>query len=605
MFSIEQVAILFVAAIVCVPLFNRLGLGSVLGYLAAGLIVGPSVLGLFTNVDQIFAFAEIGVVLLMFIIGLELQPKRLWVLRGPIFGLGSAQVLITGSLLSLAAWQFGMPKGPAILIGLSLALSSTAFVLQLLGERKQLATLHGRAGFAILLFQDLAFVPMLALVDLFAEAPVSESGGSPITQIPLVLGAVVLLLVVGHYLLRPLFRAVAPFSDIFTGAALLVVIGAGILMEHVGVSMAMGAFIAGVMLADSEYRHELEATIEPFKALLLGLFFLAVGMSIQLQVLIQAPLTVLGLVIGLMLLKTLVLLVLGRLSGLDWHRSRRLAVLLSQGGEFAFVILGASVVLGVISQPQGSTLFLVVTLSMVLTPLLVNFNEGPLARWVEKVQPPQYDEIEEADNPVILVGFGRFGQMIGRILALRGIHFTALESSVAQVDFVRRFGNRVYYGDPTRLELLRSAGADKARMIIIALDDSGASLKLAELCKKHFPNLAIFARARNRQHAHLLMDIGVTALIRDTFLSSLELARQVLIEMGDSEEKAADTVERFREHDEKRLVQQQAIHLDEHKLIQDARDAAEDLRRLFEADALAEVNAPEASGEIQTGEKGK
>lgn len=604
MFSIEQVAILFVAAIVCVPLFNRLGLGSVLGYLAAGLIVGPSVLGLFTNVDQVLAFAEIGVVLLMFVIGLELQPKRLWVLRGPIFGLGSAQVLITGSLLSFAAWKFGLDAGPAILIGLSLALSSTAFVLQLLGERKQLATLHGRMGFAILLFQDLAFVPMLALVNLFAEGPASATGDSTVTRILMVLGAFVLLLVVGHYLLRPLFRAVAPLSDIFTGAALLVVLGAGILMEHVGLSMAMGAFIAGVMLADSEYRHELEVTIEPFKALLLGLFFLAVGMSIQIQVLIQEPVIVLGLVVGLMLIKALILIVLGRLAGLDWHRARRLAVVLSQGGEFAFVILGASVVLGVISLQQGSTLILVVTLSMVFTPLLVNFNEGPLARLLEKTPPPQYDEIEEADNPVILVGFGRFGQMIGRILSMRGIHFTALESSVSQVDFVRRFGNRVYYGDPTRLELLRSAGAEKARMIIIAMDDSGASLKLAELCKKHFPNLAIYARARNRQHAHLLMDIGVTGLIRDTFLSSLELARQVLVGLGDSEGRAADTVERFREHDEKRLVQQQAIHHDEHQLIQDAREAAEDLRRLFEADARAEADDPGESGEIKAGESG-
>ena len=604
MFSIEQVAILFVAAILCVPLFNRLGLGSVLGYLAAGLIVGPSALGLFTNVDQILAFAEIGVVLLMFVIGLELQPKRLWVLRGPIFGLGSAQVLITGSLLSFAAWKFGLDAGPAILIGLSLALSSTAFVLQLLGERKQLATLHGRMGFAILLFQDLAFVPMLALVNLFAEGPASATGDSTVTRILMVLGAFVLLLVVGHYLLRPLFRAVAPLSDIFTGAALLVVLGAGILMEHVGLSMAMGAFIAGVMLADSEYRHELEVTIEPFKDLLLGLFFLAVGMSIQIQVLIQEPVIVLGLVVGLMLIKALILIVLGRLAGLDWHRARRLAVVLSQGGEFAFVILGASVVLGVISLQQGSTLILVVTLSMVFTPLLVNFNEGPLARLLEKTPPPQYDEIEEADNPVILVGFGRFGQMIGRILSMRGIHFTALESSVSQVDFVRRFGNRVYYGDPTRLKLLRSAGAEKARMIIIAMDDSGASLKLAELCKKHFPNLAIYARARNRQHAHLLMDIGVTGLIRDTFLSSLELARQVLVGLGDSEGRAADTVERFREHDEKRLVQQQAIHHDEHQLIQDAREAAEDLRRLFEADARAEADDPGESGEIKAGESG-
>jgi len=589
MSSLEQVAIFLAAATLCVPLFNRLGLGSVLGYLAAGLIIGPSVLGLVTNVDQILHFAEIGVVLLMFIIGLELQPARLWVLRGPIFGLGAAQVLITGSLLSLAAWQFGMPPGAAILIGLSLALSSTAFVLQLLGERKQLGTRHGKASFAILLFQDLAFVPMLALVNLLAEAPDDEIASHPVTELFMILGAVVLLLVIGHYMLRPLFRAVASLSDIFTGAALLVVLGAGILMEYVGVSMAMGAFLAGVMLADSEYRHELEVTIEPFKALLLGLFFLAVGMSIQVQALVDAPLTILGLVLGLMLLKTTVLLVLGRISGLDWHRARRLAVVLSQGGEFAFVILGASTLLGVVPQAQGNTLILVVTVSMVLTPLLVNFNEGPLARLLEKPPPPQYDEIEEAENPVILVGFGRFGQIIGRVLALRGIHFTALESSASQVDFVRRFGNQVYYGDPTRLELLRSAGADKAKLIIIAMDDSDAALKLAELCKKHFPSLSIFARARNRQHAHLLMDIGVTGLIRDTFLSSLDLAQQVLVALGDSREIAADTITRFREHDEKNLVRQHAIQHDEHMLIQNPLEAAEDLRRLFEADSRSEA----------------
>lgn len=604
MSSIEQVAIFLAAATLCVPLFNRLGLGSVLGYLAAGLMIGPSVLGLVTNVDQILHFAEIGVVLLMFVIGLELQPARLWVLRGPIFGLGTAQVLITGSIFSLAAWQFGIAPGPAILIGLSLALSSTAFVLQLLGERKQLRTVHGKAGFAILLFQDLAFVPMLALVNVLAEAPEEQIASHPATELIMILGAVVLLLVVGHYLLRPLFRAVASLSDIFTGAALLVVLGAGILMEHVGVSMAMGAFIAGVMLADSEYRHELEVTIEPFKALLLGLFFLAVGMSIQVQALADAPLTILGLVLGLMLIKTLVLLVLGRIAGLDWHRARRLGVVLSQGGEFAFVILGASTLLGVIPPSQGNTLVLVVTVSMVLTPLLVNFNEGPLARLLEKTPPPQYDEIDDADNPVILVGFGRFGQIIGRILAVRGIHFTALESSASQVDFVRRFGNRVYYGDPTRLKLLRSAGAEKARMIIIAMDDSEAALKLAGLCKKHFPNLAIYARARNRQHAHLLMDIGVSGLIRDTFLSSLDLARQVLVALGDSPETASDTVTRFREHDERNLVRQQAMHHDEPMLIRNSREAAEDLRRLFESDSRSENIIPDDAETRETPESG-
>jgi len=594
-----EIALFLAAATIFVPLFHRLGLGSVLGFLAAGVAIGPSGLALITNVDQILHTAEIGVVLLLFIIGLELQPARLWVLRGPIFGLGSAQVVVTGLLLAAFAWQSGLESGPAILVGFSLALSSTAFCLQLLGERKQLATRHGQAAFAVLLFQDLAIVPLLALVKYLAPVVPGASEASALTELALIAAALVGLVSAGRFVLRPLFRAVAPMADIFTGTALLVVLAAALLMEKVGVSMAMGAFVAGVMLADSEYRHELEATIEPFKSLLLGLFFLAVGMSMELDILLARPLSILGLVAGLVLVKTLVLMVLGRLYGLDWGRARRLGVILSQGGEFAFVLLGAAVVTGLLDANLAGTLVLVVTVSMILTPVLIALNEGPLARLLETEPPPQWDTIDEPENPVILAGFGRFGQIVGRILALRGIHFTALEASASQVDFVRRFGNRVYYGDPTRLELLRSAGARNARLIVIATDDTESTLKLAQLCKRHFPNLAIYARARNRRHAHLLMDIGVDGLIRDTFLSSLELTRQVLVALGDSQLRASETVARFREHDEATLERQHAIHHDESMLIQTALESAEDLRRLFESDARAEKQLQEGPGEAR------
>jgi len=605
---LQEIALFLAAATIFVPLFNRLGLGSVLGYLAAGVAIGPSALGLITNVDEILHIAEIGVVLLLFIIGLELRPARLWVLRGPIFGLGAAQVLITGLVFALLAWKLGLDVRPAVLVGFSLALSSTAFALQLLEERKQMATRHGQAAFAVLLFQDLAIVPLLALAKLLAGNAQPDSGGGAWSELLLVAAALLGLVFAGHFVLRPLFRAVAPMADIFAGTALLVVLGAALLMEQVGVSMAMGAFIAGVMLADSEYRHELEATIEPFKALLLGLFFLAVGMSMDLKIVMDSPLSVLGLVLGMVVIKIVVLGVLGRLYGLDWARARRLGVILSQGGEFAFVLLGAGVVMGLLSTELAGTLILVVTLSMMLTPLLATLNEGPLARLLEKQAEPDYDTIDEPDNPVILAGFGRFGQIVGRILAVRGIHFTALEASASQVDFVRRFGNRVFYGDPTRLELLRSAGARKARIMIIAMDDTEGTLELAQLCKRHFPQLAIYARARNRRHAHMLMDIGVDGLIRDTFLSSLELTRQVLVRLGDSEQKAQDTVTQFREHDEATLVRQHAIHHDELALIQTARDAAEDLRRLFESDANAEADSQVPPGEVaavQESETGK
>jgi glutathione-regulated potassium-efflux system ancillary protein KefC/glutathione-regulated potassium-efflux system protein KefB len=593
---LQEIALFLAAATIFVPLFNRLGLGSVLGFLAAGVAIGPSGLGLITNVDEILHIAEIGVVLLLFIIGLELRPARLWVLRGPIFGLGTAQVVITGLLFALLAWQFGLDARPAILVGFSLALSSTAFALQLLEERKQMATRHGQAAFAVLLFQDLAIVPLLALAKLLAGDPEPEAGGGALPELLLVAAAILGLVFAGHFALRPLFRAVAPMADVFTGTALLVVLGAALLMEQVGVSMAMGAFVAGVMLADSEYRHELEATIEPFKALLLGLFFLAVGMSMDLKILSNAPLTVLGLVAGMVLIKAVVLSVLGRIYGLDWARARRLGVILSQGGEFAFVLLGAGVVMKLLDTDLAGTLILVVTLSMMITPLLATFTEGPLARLLEKPAAPDYDTIDEPENPVILAGFGRFGQIVGRILALRGIHFTALEASAAQVDFVRRFGNRVFYGDPTRLELLRSAGARKAQIMIIAMDDTEATLALAQLCKRHFPQMAIYARARNRRHAHMLMDIGVDGLIRDTFLSSLELTRQVLVRLGDSAQKAEATVTQFKEHDEATLIRQHAIHHDELALIQTARDAAEDLRRLFESDANAEAEIQSRAG---------
>lgn len=595
---LSEAAIFLAAAVVTVPLFRRFKLGAVLGYLAAGVIIGPFGLKFVSAVDNVMHFAELGVVLLLFVIGLELQPSRLWVLRRSVFGLGSAQVLVTGTALGAIALVLGLGFDGALVVGLGLAMSSTAFVLQILAEKGQLTARHGRSSFAILLFQDLAVIPLLALIPLLGAGEAHAVGGSAWLGAFKAIGVIVAVIAGGRYLLRPVLHAIAAagIQEIFTAAALLVVIGTSLLMTSVGLSMSLGAFLAGVLLADSEYRHELEADIEPFKGLLLGLFFISVGMSADLGLILTHPFAIVGATLGLMIVKTAILLGLGRMSGHSWESSRGLAVALCQGGEFAFVLFGLAADNGIMGHTLTDSLVIVVTLSMALTPLAFVLNDVLIAKWLKKPADEKFDEIDEGENKVIIAGFGRVGQIVARLLRAKKIAFTALDKSAEQIDTVRRFGSRAYYGDASRLDLLRAAKADKADILVLAIDDIEASVRTVETVRKHFPNLKIYARARNRFHAYRLLDHGVDHLMRETYLSSLELGKQVLLGLGFAEWDASDTVSTFHEHDERSLLRQHAVYHDETKLIQSAKDAAKELEELFESDSESDGRKPAPEG---------
>ncbi len=585
MISLSEVSILLLAAVIAVPLFKRLRLGAVLGYLAAGAALGPHGFGAIDDPESIVQVSRFGVVLLLFVIGLELKPQRLWVMRRRVFGLGGAQVLVTGAALAGVALILGLAPETAGIAGFALALSSTAFVLPLLAERDEINAPHGRASFAVLLFQDLAVIPALALIPLLA-GPVGEPGAmfAAGAKAVAVLAAV---LIGGRFLLRPVFRLVAEakIPEIFVAAALLVVVGTAALMEFVGLSMTLGAFLAGVLLADSEYRHELQADIDPFKGLLLGLFFMAVGMSTDFHLLATRPLAIAAVVAGLMAIKAVVMFAIGLVARLGAETARRTAVALCQGGEFAFVLFGVASGIGLMDRETADLLVVAVTVSMVATPAALGVYDRVVAPLFAPSETRPFDDIDERGNPVIIAGFGRFGQIVGRVLRSRGIPFTAIEISAAQVDFVARFGNKIYYGDASRLDLLRAAEAEKAKAFVLAIDDPEASIRTAETVRRHFPELPVFARARNRQHAFRLMDLNVTLLVRETLYSSLYLTEHILQSLGFSKEDAAQTVARFREHDEATLQAQHAIYTDEKKLIQTAKEAASELKTLFEADS--------------------
>jgi monovalent cation:proton antiporter-2 (CPA2) family protein len=589
MISLAQTAILLAAAVVAVSLFRFARLSSILGYVAAGLVIGPWGLNLIGDIGRILQVSEFGIVLLLFIIGLELQPTRLWVMRRIVFGLGAAQVALCAVLLGAGAWALGQPTLAAAVIGFGLSLSSTPLVLQVLAERAQLKTQYGRAAFGILLFQDLAVLPALALLPLLA--PLAPLPGTHQAGDPWWVGLLKLLAVIavviggGRLLLRPALRIVARVrvSEVFTAAALLTVIATALLVNLVGLSMALGAFLAGVLLADSEFRHELEADLEPFKGLLLGLFFVAVGMSANLGLLKSEPLTLLGLTGGFLLIKIIAVSALGRLAGQRADSARRLGFALPAGGEFAFVLFTLAARQRILDAATSDLLILAVTLSMMLGPLLLIAHESFIKHWLAPPQQP-YDAIEEQDVPVIIAGFGRFGQIVARILRVKGRPFTALDSSQTHVDFIRRFGNKVYYGDASRLDLLRAAGAASAQILVLAIDDVDTSTRTAVLAREQFPHLKIFARARNRQHAFALMDAGVTDVIRDTYGSSLEMAASVLEALGETPAKAREAVRRFRQHDEATLAAQYQVKDDETKFLATTRESAQQLERLFEAD---------------------
>jgi monovalent cation:proton antiporter-2 (CPA2) family protein len=588
---------LLAATAIAVPITRRLGLGSILGYLIAGIIIGPAGLQLVTNVGQIGTVAELGVVMLLFLIGLELRPHRLWILRKAVLGLGLGQMIPTTLVLAGLVHWAGVPWTGAIVLAAGLALSSTAIVLPMLGERKLLSSTAGRDSFAVLLFQDMVFIPLVALVPLLSgnNVPAHVSW----LEVARALVVITIILVGGSFLVRPVFRFMggAKTPEVFTATALLLVAGTAALADWAGLSMSLGAFMAGVLLSDSEYRHELQANIEPFEGLLLGFFFISVGMSANLHLAVQHPVMVAAAVVVMVVVKIAITFVLGLVKRGSAKSSLRFSLALPEGSEFSFVLFGVAVAAGSLSRDQADLATLVVALSMVVTPILFAASERLAMPRFERRPEPVYDRIDGPSAPVIICGFGRVGQVVGRVLRMQNIAFTALDKDAAQVSVVRRFGTKVYFGDPTREEVLRAAGAETASVLVVALDDMEETLRVVEIAKRHFDHLAIFARARNRRHAYRLMEMGIAGIIRETFFSSLRLSEMVLEALDIPPQAAQRAVEFFREHDERSMFETQAIAGDEKQLIQSTQQAAQELTELFEADREAQAWTPAPAGQ--------
>ncbi|KJF90810.1 glutathione-regulated potassium-efflux system protein KefB [Photobacterium leiognathi] len=579
------------AAIIAVPLAQKLGLGSVLGYLIAGIIIGPWGLALISDVDAILHFSEFGVVLLLFLIGLELNPKKLWQMRKPILGLGGSQVLITsiviaGIVMSFAGLLPTITWRDAAVIGMGLALSSTAIALRVIEEQQLSGSETGQSGFAVLLFQDIAVIPMLALLPALAGG----EGGSWNDAVWM-LGGIALLLVGGHFLLRPLFRYVvmSGVRELFNVAALLLVLGIALIMQAFGLSMALGAFLAGVLLAESEYRHELEIAIEPFKGLLLGLFFISVGMAVNLGLLWQYPLQILAAVLALVAVKGGVLYLLARIFGVREKSRSQMAAILSQGGEFAFVLFTAARTEGLLDGQLLAFLLVVVSLSMMTTPLVLTLQNRWYVRGFQAdVEPEPETDVVDRSPQVIITGFGRFGQVIGRLLFSNKIKVTILERDPSQIQFLRKFGYKVFYGDATQLDLLRSAGADKAEAIIICTDAPIEVMEVVALCQQHFPHLKILARARSRVEAHLLLSQGVECFSRETFAGALDLGRQALISLGMHPYKAKRAEAHFRKIDTQALRDLLPQHSEEVNLASQQKEARKELEEIFDREMRGE-----------------
>ncbi len=584
--SLLQNAIVYLSAsVIAVPIMKRLGLGAVLGYLAAGTVIGPWGVGFVENVEDIRHFAEFGVVLLLFIIGLELKPKTLWTMRRSIVGTGGSQLLFTSALLLLVGLALGYSFNTSLVVAMGLSLSSTAIALQSLKERNLLATHAGNSTFAVLLFQDMAVIPILALLPALGVV-VADSGDSAwlgMLKAVAVIGAIV---VGGHYLTRPIFRYIANtgMREIFTAFSLLLVFGISMLVNAVGMSMALGAFLAGVLLAESEYRHELEVEIEPFKGLLMGLFFISVGMSIDFGLLAKDPLTILALVLLLVLVKGLVLWFLAKAAKIPKSQSSLFVFLLSQGGEFAFVIFSVASGSGVLEQVTVDYLVVIVALSMLSTPFLLLLYQRVIApRFINLDQPPEPDSINE-DNPVIIAGFGRFGRTIGRLLHANGIATTILDHDPDQIESIRRFGYKVYYGDASRYEILHAAGADKAKLLIITIDDADVVLDIIDQVQKHFPHLTILARARNNGHVYEILRRGVSLFRRELYDSALCLGEEALKQLGFGAYRSKTAAQVFHAYDKKLLRKLHETETPEDRRLLSLQ-AREDIEQILTADA--------------------
>jgi monovalent cation:proton antiporter-2 (CPA2) family protein len=606
-----QAFIYLLAAVVSVPIAKRLGLGSVLGYLVAGAAIGPFALKFVGKGDEVMHFAEFGVVMMLFLIGLELQPAKLWKMRQTLLGLGLSQVLGTTLAIAAVALLVGLSWQVSLAIGLVLAMSSTAIVLQSLRERKLMKTPAGESCFSVLLFQDIAVIPILVILPLLAtmapEAGDADAHASMLESLMpwqrglIVVAAVGVIVVGGRFLVRPLFRYIAAtrLREIFTAFALLLVIGIAQLMQLVGLSAALGTFLAGVVLADSEYRHQLEADIEPFKGLLLGLFFISVGADINFAFIAGNAGMIVAIVAGLLCVKFAVLFIVGRVFRLGYSQNFLFSFALAQGGEFAFVLLSLCLQEGVIGENVETPLIAATALSMAATPLLLLVNERfvqPMFVLAGKNSRPA-DDFSEYHSEVLIAGFGRFGHVVGRILRASTVHTTVLDHDADWVDTLRKFGMHSYYGDATREDMLRKAGAEGARLVVVAIDDTEQSLQLVETIQREFPHLEIFARAVDRIHASELMKRGVNHIYRETLGSSLEMSVEVMLALGFQREHAERTAKLYREHDDRALRETLAIREDQEAYISSSRQHIENLERILRGDA-DEAPHPESAAPI-------
>ncbi|MES2705667.1 MAG: monovalent cation:proton antiporter-2 (CPA2) family protein [Verrucomicrobiota bacterium] len=583
------------AAVISVPLAKRLGLGSVLGYLIAGACLGPAVLNLVGDAKNVMHFAEFGVVMMLFLVGLEVKPGVLWKLRGPIFGLGGCQVLVTGMVLALLGVWMGWPWQQSVAAGFILSMSSTAIVLQTMGEKGQMHTAGGQASFAVLLFQDLAVIPLLALLPLLAapgagaEVTREGFGAFPVyAQVLLRLGAVLSVVVAGRYLLRPAFRIIAHsgIRELFTASALLLVIGTALLMEAVGLSAALGTFLAGVVLAESEFRHELESNIEPFKGLLLGIFFMSVGAGIDFALIRFQPVQIVLITIGVVVVKLGVLHAIGRAFRYPRPARDLVSFYLAQVGEFAFVLLNVAEQGRILPPDKVGPLTAVTALSMALTPLVLLIHDRLAASKCNKTAEPdrEADEIDEKHNPVIIAGYGRVGHIVGRLMNMQGVRCTVIDLDADQVDLFRKLGTKIFYGDASREDLLHAAGAAEAKLFVLAIDDEPKSLEIVDSVRRHYPNLHILARASGRIHAYDLLKRGVHDIWRETLDSSLEMGIAAMRRLGFPAYEARRAARVFRAHDEATVHELADLWGDEPKYIAAVRQRIEILNRAVEAD---------------------
>ncbi|MGQ3888369.1 monovalent cation:proton antiporter-2 (CPA2) family protein [Legionella sp. CNM-1927-20] len=591
---LTHIFIFLAAAAIIVPIASRFKLGSVLGYLVIGVLIGPYGFKLLGNAEQIMHFAEFGIVMMLFLIGLELEPEMLWRLRRAIIGLGSLQVILTTTMLTLIGILLQYKWQESLAVGMALALSSTALVLQMLEEKNLLRTVEGETSFAVLLFQDIAVIPILIILPLLAPVSLSHLSQFPNEFIVsprwlhalFVIGVISAIILMGHYLSHRLFFIIAKTNlrEVFTATSLAIVTGITLLMQTIGASPALGAFIAGVVLANSQYKHTLEMDIEPFKGLLLGLFFISVGMGMDFSLFKENPLTIIITVLIIITIKACILILLGHLFGLIGAQRIGFALALSQVGEFAFVLFQYAGKLRVISTETAHLFNLIVALSMAFTPvLMLIYSRFVIPKYLSKIPNRKFDEIEEK-NPIILAGYGRFGQIIGRFLRAQDTNVTILEKDPEQIELLRKYGFQGYFGDATRLDILRHAGANRAKILIVAVGDIEVSLKIIRLAKQYFPNLKIYARARNRRHAYDIYKEGVDYFKRETFDSSLIMARDIMIDLGHSPESIRRKAKLFAKFDEKSLHESFDFFEKEHELIRHLRHSHIELERILQSD---------------------